>query len=296
MRRCAFLTMTDLSGHVIDDQRAYAPLHDLGWHIEAVPWSQPGVAWQDYDLVVIRSAWDYTRHLDAFLAVLADIEQHARLENRLPLVRWNTSKTYLRELAASGVATVPTVWRDRLDSGDLEGLFEEVASEEIVIKPVVGASAEGAYRIGAREARKMAGEVEAFYARRALQAQPLVRAVLDEGEYSLIYFNGEHSHTLLKTPKSEDFRVQEEHGGIIRAVDAEKALHDAGKAVLEILSETPLYVRVDFVRANDSDSFWLMELELVEPSLYLRLDPEAPKRFARALDERFSQSSGTRIA
>ncbi len=286
MRRCAFLTMADPGEYVIDDELAYGPLRALGWQVEAVPWSRPGVAWQDYDLVVIRSAWDYTKDVDAFLAVLAEIEHRgARLENGLALVRWNLHKTYLRDLAGRGVPTVPTVWRDRLATGELEGLFDQVASPEAVVKPVVGANAEGAFRLDHRTVFEKAGEVEAYYANRGLMAQPFARAVLDEGEYSLFYFNGEHSHTILKTPKSDDFRVQEEHGGTIRAVVAGDTLRAAGLAALEALGESPLYMRADFVRANDDNgAFWLIELELIEPSLYLRMEPEAPARFARALD------------
>ncbi len=289
MRTCAFLTLADPGDYFIDDEHAYEPLRALGWRVEAVPWNRPGVAWQTFDLVVIRSSWDYTADVDGFLAVLADIEgRGVPLENRLPLVRWNLDKTYLRELAARGVPIVPTVWRDRLAPGELSGLFAEVAGDEMVIKPVVGANAEGAYRLDARAARERADEVETYYADRALQAQPLARAILDEGEYSLIYFNGELSHAILKTPKSQDFRVQEEHGGIIRAVAADPALLAAGRKILGALDETPLYLRADLVRANDGDGFWLMELELAEPSLYLRMDPEAPARFARALDSRFA--------
>jgi hypothetical protein len=286
--RCAFLTMTDPRGYVIDDERAYEPLRALGWSVEAVPWSRPGVAWDAYDLVVIRSTWDYYRDLEGFLGVLAEIERRGvLLENELPLVRWNLRKTYLRDLAARGVTTVPTVWRQRLARGELADVFDEVASDEVVIKPVVGANAEGAFRLDRQALVTRAGEVEAYYAGRALLAQPLARAVLDEGEYSLFYFNGEHSHTILKTPQSGDFRVQEEHGGDIRAVAADAGLSAAGRAALAALDRAPLYLRADFVRANDGGSYWLMELELVEPSLYLRMDPEAPGRFARALDARF---------
>ncbi len=296
-RTCAFLTLAEPGDYVIDDEHAYEPLAELGWRVEAVPWNRPDVPWEAYDLVVIRSSWDYTEDLDGFLAVLEEIERRGvQLENRLPLVRWNLYKTYLRDLAERGVATVPTLWRDRLASGELLALFEAVASDEMVVKPVVGANAEGAYRLDARSVRERAGEVEAYYADRPLQAQPLARAVLDEGEYSLIYLGGEHSHTILKTPKADDFRVQEEHGGIIRAVGGDDALNRAGRQTLEALDEAPLYLRADFVRSNNGtasprrgarESYWLMELELVEPSLYLRMDPQAPRRFAHALDTRF---------
>lgn len=285
MPRCAFLTMPNPDGYVIDDALAYAPLRALGWDVEAVPWRGTVVDWTAFDVVVIRSPWDYHHDPDAFLAVLGEIARAGvRLENDLDLVRWNLQKTYLRDLADRGVPIVPTVWRAGLAAGGLAPLFDEVGGDEVVVKPVVGAGASGAFRLDRSGVAVWAAEVEAYYAGRALMAQRFVPAVVAEGEFSLFYFNGAHSHTILKKPKPGDFRVQEEHGGLLRAVPAEPALHAAGARVLDALGTTPLYVRADFVRADADDTFWLMELELIEPSLYFRLDPASPVRFAEALD------------
>jgi hypothetical protein len=288
MRHCAFLTLDDPSGYVIDDDLAYEPLRALGWRAEAVPWRRPAAAWGTYDAVVIRSPWDYTADPDAFLGVLGEIERAGTpLFNGLDLVRWNVRKTYLRDLAAHGVPVVPTVWRDRLLPGELPGLLDEVGATEVVVKPVVGANADGAFRLDRRAARERAREVEAYYADGALMAQPFLPAVTAEGEFSLFYFDGAHSHTVLKTPKAADFRVQEEHGGLLLPVQADHALRAAGDATLGALGgDPPLYARADFVRADGGAGFWLMELELIEPSLYLRMDEGAPGRFARALHER----------
>lgn len=290
MRLCAFLTLDDPTGFVIDDELAYRPLHDLGWCVDARPWRRPGLAWGAYDAVVIRSTWDYQSDPDAFLAVLGEIEAAGTpLFNGLDLVRWNLRKTYLRDLAARGVPIVPTVWRDRLLPGELPGLLDEVGAAEMVVKPVVGANADGAYRLDRRSARERAGEVEAYFADRALMAQPFVRAVIEQGEFSLFYFNGRHSHTILKTPKMADFRVQEEHGGLIRAVTADDRLRAAGETALGAIGGAPLYARVDFVRGDDA-GYWLMEFELIEPALYFRMDAGAPERFARALHERVTST------
>ncbi|HEX9794883.1 MAG TPA: hypothetical protein VGC54_12950, partial [Planctomycetota bacterium] len=242
--------------------------------------------WSRFDVVVIRSPWDYQDRPQQFLAVLAEIErQGARLENPLELVRWNLDKGYLRELAARGVPIVPTVWRDRLTPGALPGLFAEIGAEEIVIKPRVGANADGAFRIDRAAAPARVVELEAYYAGRALQAQPFLPAIVAEGEFSLFWFAGESSHAILKTPAAGDFRVQEEHGGLIRAVPPEPALRAAGARALAALGPAPLYARADFVRAAGApETFLLMEFELIEPALYLRMDPGAPEHFARALD------------
>jgi glutathione synthase/RimK-type ligase-like ATP-grasp enzyme len=239
--------------------------------------------------VVIRSTWDYTKTPDAFLSVLSEIERAGiPLFNHLDLVRWNIQKTYLRDLADRGVPVVPTVWRDQLGPGELSGLIEEVGVGETVIKPVIGANASGAYRLDPRNTPQQTAVIETHYAHRALMAQPFLRSVTSEGEFSLIYFNGVLSHTILKTPKTDDFRVQEEHGGQIRLVHPDATLRAVGDATLRALREVPLYARADFVRANEGDTFWLMELELIEPSLYFRMDPNAPARFAEALHQRVS--------
>ncbi len=286
-RRCAFLTLEDSTGFVIDDELAYAPLAALGWRVDAIPWRRPHVDWQAYDAVVIRSPWDYVSDPDAFLAVLAEIERSGTpLFNSLELVRWNLRKTYLRDLAERGVPIVPTIWRERLQPNELTNLIAEVGTAEVVIKPVVGLNARGAFRLDAETAHHQADEVSAYYADRALMAQPFLSAITTEGEYSLFYFNGEHSHTISKMPKTADFRVQEEHGGVITAVETNDALRAAGDAALRAIGAAPLYVRADFVRPNDESGYWLMELELIEPALYLRMDTEAPARFARALHDR----------
>jgi glutathione synthase/RimK-type ligase-like ATP-grasp enzyme len=290
MPLCAFLTLDDPTGYVvIDDDLTYQPLRELGWRVETVPWSRPDIAWDSYDAVVMRSTWDYIKTPDTFLSILTNIERAGTpLFNNLDLVRWNIQKTYLRDLAARGVPVVPTVWRDRLEPATLSSLLKEVGTDETVIKPVIGASASGAYRIDTWNIAAQTAAIETYYADRALMVQPFLSAVTSEGEFSLFYFNGVHSHTILKAPKAEDFRVQQEHGGSVCLVQADNVLRAAGDAVLRALDEAPLYARTDFVRADNGRDFWLMELELIEPSLYFRMDPNAPERFARALHQRVS--------
>jgi glutathione synthase/RimK-type ligase-like ATP-grasp enzyme len=277
--------MDDLQGFVSDDNLAYAPLRALGWEVEAVPWRRPLAAWEQYDVVVIRSTWDYHLVPEEFLAVLRQIQQAgARLENSFDLVQWNIRKTYLRDLAQRGVLSVPTVWGTELGPVDERTILECLGTDQVILKPVIGANAANAYRLS-RGSTAWSEAVQTF-AERDYLAQPFLGDVLREGEYSLIYFNGRLSHCILKTPLAHDFRVQEEHGGTIRAVAASSALVQAGERVLAAVRQVPLYARVDLVRMERS--FGLMELELIEPSLYLRMDVNAPERFARALDSRMA--------
>lgn len=276
MRTCAFLTTDDLAGYVTDDSLAEAPLAELGWAVEHVSWRRPG-GWERYDAVVIRSTWDYHKHPGEFLAVLEEISRSgARLANPLELVRWNARKTYLRDLETRGLPVVPTVWdRNR---------FGEMDADEIVIKPVISASAFHTYRL--RRGERWSPEMEAAFAGREVMAQPFLRSIVEEGETSLFYFGGEPSHAVLKSPKEADFRVQEEHGGLIEPVDPPAPLVDLGRRIVESLPVPPLYARVDLARLDSGgdSGYALMELELIEPSLYFRTDPESPRRFARAFD------------
>lgn len=276
MRTCAFLTTDDLRGYVTDDALLEAPLAEMGWKVSHVPWQSPE-AWERFDAVVIRSTWDYHKHPEEFLAVLEKIDRSSRLANPLELVRWNARKTYLRDLEARGLPVVPTVWDRRPDAD----LFDELGTDEIVIKPVISASAFHTYRL--QRGDRWSGELEAAFAGRDVMAQPFLRSIVEEGEYSLFYFGGEPSHAVLKSPKEEDFRVQEEHGGLIRRVDAPHPLVELGHRIVESLPVPPLYARVDLARL-ESGTYALMELELIEPSLYFRTDPESPRRFARAFD------------
>ena len=287
MRRVAFLTLHDPSGFVIDDELAVLPLARRDIHVDTIPWDRADVDWRQYALVVIRSTWDYPQNARAFLEVLETIERlGVRLENGSEIVRWNMQKTYLRDLAGRGIEIVPTFWREGLRRGELVPLFEELRSEEGVIKPVVGANAQGAWRLDAKRARELAPEIESYFAGRPLMMQPFERGIVEEGEYSMIYLNGKHSHSILKTPKRGDFRVQEEHGSEIVPIEPEPALREAGDAAIAAIGQKLLYARVDLVRSGDT--FRVMELELVEPSMYLRIDAGAPDRFADAIASRLS--------
>lgn len=281
MKTCAFLSTDDLSEFVTDDELAIAPLAQRGWRVDMVPW-RAARDWSELDAVVVRSTWDYQDEPDAFFEALLRIDASpARLANELAVMRWNMSKTYLRDLERERVAIPRSVWLESLREDDVLRLFDEIAADEIVIKPVVSANADDTYRLSRASASELAPELARVFSARPCIVQPFLREIVSEGEYSVIFFNGLPSHSILKTPKAGDFRVQEEHGGLIRRVQPAKALLAHATRAMDCVAPAPLYGRADFVRVDGG--FRLMELELIEPSLYLRMDPNAPVRFADAL-------------
>jgi glutathione synthase/RimK-type ligase-like ATP-grasp enzyme len=294
MRRCAFLTMESLEGYVSEaDEVAYAPLRALGWEVEAVPWRRPGVDWRGFDAVVIRTTWDYHEDPQAFVAMLAQVKRSGTLlQNAFDLVLWNMNKTYLRDLERRGVPIVPTAWGSDIGPVDEKAILQRLGTDDVVLKPLIGASAYHTYRLHPGSATWT--EAAAAFAHRGYLAQPFISSVVEQGEYSLFFFGGEFSHAVLKTPQSQDFRVQEEHGGIVSAAAASRDLVSAGERVMAAVGQVPLYARVDLVQLANGEHA-LMELELVEPALYLRMDKGAPDRFANAIDRYFRPKPDGRV-
>ena len=281
MPACAFLTMDDPSSFVTYDRDAVAPLAALGWTVDEVPW-RSGADWSRWDVVVVRSPWDYQDAPAEFFGVLADIDRQTRLENPLTVMRWNLQKTYLRDLDAAGVPIVPTLWVGGLTRDLLADAVRQWG--EVVAKPQVSANADGTFRL-ADDAETWAEALSTLNDRPCM-VQPFLRSVVEEGEWSVFAFGGGVSHAILKTPARGDFRVQEEHGGRIQSVEPTPELLALTRAALAAVPwpEPLLYARVDAVRLADG-ALAVIELELIEPSLYFPYGSGSAERFAAALAE-----------
>ncbi|XQW85272.1 ATP-grasp domain-containing protein [Thalassotalea piscium] len=293
MNKCAILTMDCLDDFEVYDYLIDSPLADLGWQVELVSWRKPDVDWTNYSAVIIRSPWDYQDDAPAFINVLETIDaSSAHLENSLAIVRWNIDKQYLQDLQKQDVEIVPTIWQDRLiqqrlSESDILNYFSQLKQKQIVLKPRISANSDNTFWLTESNIHQRLDEINDAFSTRDFMVQPFMESVIAEGEYSLFYFNGDYSHAILKTPKKDDFRVQEEHGGQLKAVIPEKNLLEYGQKTMDAITrlhQTPLYARIDFVRYDDG--FALMEAELIEPSLYFNMDEGSPKRFAKAFVDR----------
>ena len=292
MKRCAYLVMEAPGDYVTDYDVSFAAMAELGWQVDCVPWRDRAIDWNAFDAVYICTPWDYPQDPGHFMQVLEAIETSAaELINPLPLVRWSLAKTYLRDLEKQGGAIVPSIWCEDFDAGDIPGWFESLRAAAVVIKPAVGANAQDTFVLSQPVAPTLVGELQGVFAGRAFFVQPFMANIQSEGEYSLFFFNGEYSHAILKTPEPGDFRSQEEHGAAIRSVVATPEQVAAAEGILALVEPRPTYVRVDLVR-DAGDNYQLMELELIEPSLYLRTDPGSAGRFARAFDATYRELRG----
>jgi len=254
-----------------------AALRGGGAMVEPVAWTEPGDL-SGFDLVLPLVAWGY--HLDyaRWLAFLDHAEQkRLPLVNPPALLRWNSDKAYLAELGDAGVPTVPTMAVESCSDADLEEARRRFGAEWLVIKPPVSASAMGAHRIGPTD------DLPPESRGRPMIVQPLIEEIARTGEFSLMLFDGEYSHAVVKRPRSGDFRVQEYHGGETRPCEAPPAGAIAlAQAALAAAPERATYARVDIV-PDDEGTLRIMELELIEPALFLDHAPDAGTSFVRSI-------------
>ena len=281
MKRCAFLSMDSLDDFFNYDPMLFEPLKAVGWLAEEVSWRKTDVDWNDYDVVVIRTTWDYQDDVEGFKACLQRIEaSSAQLQNSLKIVEWNISKNYLKDLQNQGINIVPTLWFDSFLLSELQAGFSHFDTPQIVLKPLVSAGADHTYRLTPENLNERADELKATFGQREFMLQPFLPGIVDEGEYSLFYFAGHYSHSILKQPESGDFRVQEEHGGQLSSIQPSEDMLTTASHCLAALPADVLYARIDLVRHKNE--FAVMEIELIEPSLYFNMDPGSPQRFVDA--------------
>jgi glutathione synthase/RimK-type ligase-like ATP-grasp enzyme len=294
---------------LLPDERGLEPaLRHLGIDAEIAIWTDVTVDWNRFDAIVIRSCWDYHEDLGAWLAWLDRLEREgagARMHNPPSLLRWNARKTYLTVLAARGVPIVPTVWLDSAALSSAAAVRQALraalgTAPELVAKPAVSAGARGTLRLRGSElegdsvGRQLDDVLPSWRLRGPVLVQPFLAEIAAHGEWSLLFFNGHFSHAVLKRPAAGDFRVQPQHGGTTEARQPPPALRAAAEEVLRVAfslaqAQAPaLYARVDLVLVAGTPL--LMELEVIEPALFLQHTPAGagPERFARAIAARLS--------
>jgi len=273
----ALATAADLPNLDADERLLLEPLAALGIEAMAVVWDDAEIDWSAYGACVIRSTWGYFKKRDAYLAWTRSVAARMPLFNPAPVVAWNTHKGYLRDLDARGVAVVPTAFVDRGATVDLASLLRDRGWDEAVVKPAVSAGGFATTRVRVGEGQE---HVDAIVASGDAMIQPYFSAVERRGEISVIAFDGAPSHAVRKFSAFE----RGWKDGDEPSVDATEQELRLARRALDAVGETPLYARVDMVAGVDGLPL-LMELELTEPSLFLR-QGGAAERFARAIARR----------
>jgi glutathione synthase/RimK-type ligase-like ATP-grasp enzyme len=278
----AFVTHRGLPDLTADDRLAAAALVSLGLRTDAVCWDDPAVDWLAYGAVVLRSTWDYHHRVAEFRAWIDRMDAlGTRLWNPSRILRWNTDKRYLARLSHPHLSPPPTEILERASTANLRALIEAHGWDEAVMKPAISADGFSTERTSRARAGSDQAVLDTMLARGDVIIQRLVPEIRSHGEISMMFFSGVFSHAVSKRPKAGEFRVQERLGGMITRTDPPAALIGHARELLADHAPGFLYGRVDVVAT--AERFVLMEVELLEPTLYLEHDPQSAGAFALAI-------------
>jgi len=274
----ALVTCAAMPGLHPDDRQLLLAMRAAGIQAEPAVWEDPHYDWSAVRLAVIRSAWDYSFRRDQFVAWAERAARATTLWNSAQVVRWNTHKHYLCDLAERGVSAVPTVVLPAGCNTPLDRVLEGRGWSDAVVKAAVAQS--GRYALFVPRDRRAAGRshLARLLPHEDMLVQPYLPSVASKGELSLVFVDGECTHAVRKRAAPGEFRVHDDYGGTVELETPGEAHLATALAALASVGEPVHYARVDLVE-GPSGSPMIMEFELVEPELFFRWSPQAAARF-----------------
>lgn len=253
-----------------------------GVDLHKVIWNDATVNWQEYDQVLLKSPWDYHENITAFHQWLDDIEAAGlTLINPYAVVKWNTDKHYLQDITAAGLQVIPSAIIQKGAHFNLLSFFEHFNTTQLIVKPCISAGAKNTFTVPLAEAENYATILAPLVQEEAFLVQPYIKEIATEGEWSFIFLDGKYSHSVVKKPKAGDFRVQQYHGGTVHVETPDEKHVESATAYVQQFAKGCLYARVDGVIIKNELN--LMELELIEPYLFLGSHPEGYENYYKAL-------------
>jgi glutathione synthase/RimK-type ligase-like ATP-grasp enzyme len=258
-------------------------LRHKGLDIYKEEWSDENVHWQQYSAIVLKAPWDYVFKTNQFYRWLEKIKSlNVPLHNPPDIVRWNSDKHYLQEIHDAELKVIPTSFLEQGTKFEAGKYLHHFNAHTIIVKPCISGASKNTFKLTSENVadQKLINDL---LQREAMMVQPFMPQVNNEGEWSLVFFNGRFSHALLKTPAAGDFRSQPKFGGIVAPmVPAPKILEAAGRYVSGF-AKGCLFARVDGLIIDDE--FYLMELELIDPFLFLSTHQPGYENYYLALRE-----------
>lgn len=264
-----------------DDRLLQSALQDRGLSSRRIDWADPEVDWSQFRCAVFRTTWNYFDRMAEFAPWLERAGKLTRFCNDASTIRWNMDKHYLADLDAAGVPVVRSHYVERGSTMTLEELLRKTGWDETVIKPCISGGARNTYRVNKGNAESLTPLVQELLARESFILQPFEIGIT-QGEDSLMMFRGRCSHAVRKIPKSGDFRVQDDHGGTVHPCEPTQAQIALAERAFAACPHPAGFGRVDMIL--DHQGHWaVMELELIEPEMWLRKHPPAAIAFAEVI-------------
>ncbi|MEQ9300133.1 MAG: hypothetical protein RIF33_16285 [Cyclobacteriaceae bacterium] len=279
--KLAIATCTEWPDLIPSEQYLLSQLPELGIKVEPAVWNDPNVNWAEFNGVLIRTVWDYHKHIVAFRSWIDQLEQlDLIVGNPTAVLRWNAHKNYLEELGLKGITIPPTLFLPQgSDLGEIQ-----IPWSVFIIKPAVSATAFQTFKLTNATYEAHRSILGTIIQEKDLLVQQFIPSISEQGEYSLMFFDKKFSHAVLKKAKAGEYRVQEEFGGNYSVVEPDEAIVRFASEVLATVADPCLYARVDLVLYKGQPM--LMELELIEPELFL-LSDDIRKRLVTSITSYF---------
>ena len=273
--------------NILDDDRLLQKaLESKGLSSFRVDWARTDVDWSQFGCAVFRTTWDYYQRPIEFSHWLSQTSHQTRFCNQLSTVLWNMDKHYLKDIEKKGIPVVPCRFLERGSSMTLHDVMDETGWVEAIIKPCISGAARHTYRVNRESVASISPVVSNLLTCESLIFQPFEKEILSQGEDTLMLFGGRFTHAVRKKAKAGDFRVQDDHGGTVHPYTPSPEQIDLAERAIAVCNPPPAYGRVDMVNDNQGQ-LAIMELELIEPELWLRNFPSSAIAFANVIATTF---------
>lgn len=264
-----------------EDSMLLKLLQKKGWDVQPVQWHNKSIHWLEFDLVILKSPWDYHYQFSAFMGWLSEVNRlGVQILNPYTIVQWNSDKHYLQEMIHEGFNVIPSVFLEPGKQHDLRSLFDHFKTDQLIVKPCISAGSKQTITVTSENIDQHITAIHEMTREESFMVQPFLPQIY-EGELSYIFFHGIFSHCILKKPKAGDFRVQLGFGGTTHVQKPGASEIKAAQVFVDRFAGNCLYARVDGVMIDGK--FTLMELELIEPMLYFPDAPEGLDSYHQAL-------------
>ena len=267
---------------LLEDKLVQVALEKKGLRVCRKDWADPEFNWKNTEYAIFRTTWDYFEKLDEFYCWIEKTKHKTKFINSSEIINWNIDKQYLKDLAKNNINIAPTVFINKEKNISLSQLFIQTEWNDAVIKPAISGAAIDTYRINVSNYTNYEHIFQKLITEKDMLFQQFMNNILFNGEVSLIMIGQKYTHAVKKTAKKGDFRVQDDHGGIVEKHTATKEEILFAERCLKACPYKPIYARVDIVYDN-KNKLALSELELIEPELWFRNNPKAATLLAETI-------------
>ncbi len=270
------------SSHENEDDLLIKFLNSKGLQVTKAIWNDPQVIWEQFDLAVLKSPWDYFNLIQDFYQWLTTLEnKNVKLLNPIATVKWNADKHYLKDIEERGLAVASCTFLEKGDEQNLKDFFVKLGVDKLIVKPAISGGSKNTFKVTPENVESISTQLRVLLKDEAFIVQPFLKEIEENGEWSFVFFGGKFSHALLKKAKTGDFRVQHSFGGTIHPQEPNAVLLETAKRYVDQFAKDCLYARVDGVIVDNE--FQLMELELIEPFLFLETHDDSYENYYQAL-------------